>query len=80
LHSSIRFTDKIHFSAKDGILTLPNSFVVGLIVAVVACPANSGETSPVECSVTLSKIKRPLNGLWGKRDELEKELLKKGRA
>ena len=80
LHSSIRFTDKIHFSAKEGILTLPNSIVVGLIVAVVACPVNSGETSPVECSVTLGRIERPLNGLWGKRDELEKELLKKSRT
>jgi hypothetical protein len=77
LHSSIRFTKELRFVAKDGILTLPSSFVVGLIVAVVACPVNSRETSPLACSLTLAKTERSLNELWGKRDGLEKELLKK---
>ena len=43
--------------------------MLGMLVAVIVCPANSGETVDESLGITMHDRKIPFNRLWGEKDE-----------
>jgi hypothetical protein len=75
LPSSLVFTDKQAFQCEQGKkLAMPASLIFGMIVAVVASPANKGRTINEDNIVAniYDVCHLPLNSLWGKREALLK--------
>jgi hypothetical protein len=70
LPASLRFETTNTITVRDGLLVLPASLIVGLVMAVVACPANGGESLPSECSFSIGGRDYPLSSFWGRQDDL----------
>ncbi len=47
---------------------LPASLVIGFVVAIVACPANSDEKVSASYQITIGEHTLLLNDLWGRHD------------
>jgi hypothetical protein len=54
---------------SDG-LVLPNSLVLGFIIAVITCPANRDLMSTTNALLTVNFLGVPIDKLWGKKREL----------
>lgn len=74
LPDSVRFTDNQIGSDSDGHLLLPLMFVNGLILAVVASPANAKEKTMSGYYVSVNGERFDLNESWGKRVDLTTRL------
>ncbi len=70
LPATLNFTDEGVFKSGGGKLILPASLVNGLIAAVVGSPGDSDETIPSRYAFVIAGREVPLNGLWGKKDEM----------
>lgn len=69
LPDDIEFTDHT-VGAKNGVLFIPKMVVAGLIVAVVASPANAGGRTSPSYFFERSGKRYVLNNLWGRREQL----------
>ncbi len=65
------FTQDALISVRDGRLTLPAGFIYGLIVAVIASPANAGEQSETHYQINVDGEALPLHEFWGRSCGLE---------
>ena len=70
LPASLKFEEGNSITVQDGLLVLPASLIVGLVMAVVVCPANADESLPSECSLNIGGSDYPLSNFWGKKDDL----------
>lgn len=70
LPPKIVFQSEVKFEVKTDEIRLPSTLIVGLLVAVVACPANSDETIPENYGLNVGGYGLPFNALWGKKDKL----------
>ncbi len=68
LPDTLTFVVENRFRVDDGMLVLPASLVVGFVVAVIACPANSDQTTDESYQLNVGGQSIPVNNLWGKRD------------
>jgi len=71
----IIITDKRLGTDNRGTIFIPQNFVVGLIIAVIASPANINGQIDENFYIILKNKKFTLNNIWGKRDEINSELI-----
>lgn len=67
---SVQFKSPGGFNVQDDFLEIPGSLIFGSMVAVVCCPANTGEIMQADLCLDLSGYQIPFNKLWGKKDRL----------
>lgn len=70
LPAQLKFESEAKIIVASDLVTLPSSLVLGFLVAVIACPANAGETLVGNYTLGLNDYQIPLNILWGKKDRL----------
>jgi hypothetical protein len=71
LPTNIKFIDSKRIACDNsGGIILSDSLIYGLIMAVVAAPVNSGESSPNPNLFNIGDIALPISKLWGRRQEL----------
>lgn len=70
LPTNIRFTNKKQIGCETGGIVLPDTFLYGLIMAVVVAPVNKGESSPKPSVCNIGDMALPISKLWGRRAEL----------
>lgn len=71
LPADIEFTDANHICARQGLLQLPASLILGLVICVVVAPSNSTERTSGQNVLRLGDTHLPINCLWGRRPELQ---------
>lgn len=69
--NNIKFVNEPVISNENGVWFLPASLVYGLIIAVVASPANKDEICPQEHVMNIAGMMIPIARLWGRRVEIE---------
>jgi hypothetical protein len=72
LPSNVRFTNEWQIRCDYGAIILPDGFVYGLIIAVVAAPVNHAESEPKNkfSAFEIDGASIPIFKLWGRRPEL----------
>lgn len=71
LPKGLSVTSEGKIGVENGILVLPDSLVLGLLLAVVVSPVNANEAAPDDCMIEHQGQRRPLNEFWGRKDKLD---------
>lgn len=66
----IIFASGMAIGVNQGKITLPISFIHGLMVAIIASPHNSTESADENCMFKIGGFSIPFSKIWGMRDEM----------